>query len=458
MPDGGQISAALFLRGSGISLWKYVVPSITRESEGVACYFAAKREWDMNIYAVVIYSVLIADYVIGVVTEILNVRAASLTLPEEFVGYYDEALYARSQQYLKDRTRYGFVSRTFFRTLTILFIALGGFNYVDLWVRRAQLPQVPAGLLFAAVILFGLRLLHIPFSIYNTFVIEKKYGFNRTTPKTFVLDILKSWILTAFFGGIAFAAVIWLFQVTGRWGWLCCWLFAVAYTLFINFIYPVLIMPLFNKFTPLPEGELKTAIEEYARSQKFALAGIFTMDGSRRSTKSNAFFTGLGRFRRIALLDTLIQQHTTDELVSVLAHEIGHYKKRHIVKGILLSVLSMGLMFYLLSLFMNNPELFSAFRMENLSIYASLFFFGFLYQPISMIINIVELIVSRRYEYEADSFAVTTYAQPEAMITAIKKLCVHNLSNLTPHPLKVFLQYGHPPVLKRIEAIQRPVG
>jgi STE24 endopeptidase len=214
-------------------------------------------------------------------------------------------------------------------------------------------------------------------------------------------------------------------------------------------------MPLFNKYTPLEEGELKSAIENYAKEQKFALAGIFKMDASKRSTKSNAFFTGFGKFRRIALFDTLIQKHTTDELVSVLAHEIGHYKKRHFIKGIILSVITTGIMFFILSFFINNKGLFDAFKMQNLSIYASLVFFGFLYSPINLFISIFSNIISRKHEYEADSFAVETYKKPESFITALKKLTVDNLSNLTPHPLKVFLDYSHPPILKRIEQIRR---
>jgi STE24 endopeptidase len=207
----------------------------------------------------------------------------------------------------------------------------------------------------------------------------------------------------------------------------------------------------------LEDGELKGAIENYAREQKFTLAGVFKMDASKRSTKSNAFFTGFGKFRRIALFDTLIQKHTTDELVSVLAHEIGHYKKKHFVKGIVLSVITTGIMFFILSFFINNKGLFDAFKMQNLSIYASLIFFGFLYSPINLFISIFSNVISRKHEYEADNFAIITYKKPESFISALKKLTVDNLSNLTPHPLKVFLDYSHPPVLKRIEAIREKV-
>ncbi len=409
----------------------------------------------MNIYLIVILGILIVHYGLDLIVETLNVRHGSHALPDEFKGYYDDQKYRRSQEYLKERTVFSLVTGGFFLLVTITFIILGGFNYVDQWARGITQGQILTGLVFAAVIILGMRILQIPFSLYNTFIIEEKYGFNRTTPKVFVTDFFKGILLTVLFGSIAFSAVIWFFQTSGQWGWLYCWGFIVLYELFFYFIYPVAILPLFNKFTPLEKGDLRTQIEEYARDQNFALAGIFTMDGSRRSSKSNAFFTGFGKFRRIALFDTLIKQHTTQELVAVLAHEIGHYKKKHILKHIAMSIFSAGLMFYVLSLLINNPGLFAAFKMEELSIYAGLFFFGFLYTPISFVLGVVTMAVSRRHEYQADRFAAQTYRNPEAMINALKKLSVHNLSNLTPHPAKVFLEYSHPPVLKRIEAIKK---
>jgi STE24 endopeptidase len=270
-----------------------------------------------------------------------------------------------------------------------------------------------------------------------------------------VLDILKTWILAAVIGGVLFSAVLWFFEKAGPWAWAWCWFAVTLFQICLMFVAPVVIMPIFNKFVPLAGGELKAAIEEYAKMQHFKLKGVFTMDGSRRSTKSNAFFTGFGRFRRIVLFDTLIEKHTLDELVSVLAHEMGHYKKRHILKSMAISILTTGLMFYILSLFINNRELFAAFRMDHISIYASLFFFGFLYAPIEMVLSVFGNMLSRRHEYEADAFAAATYQKPQAMISALKKLSVDALSNLTPHPLKVFLSYSHPPVLDRIQAIRK---
>lgn len=224
---------------------------------------------------------------------------------------------------------------------------------------------------------------------------------------------------------------------------------------FLNFIAPVVIMPIFNKFVPLEDSELKSAVENYAHTQNFKMKGLFKMDGSRRSTKSNAYFSGFGKFRRIVLFDTLIEKHTVNELVSVLAHEMGHFKKKHIYKTMIIGIITTGLLFFILSFFINNPGLFKAFGMENTSIYASLLFFGFLYSPFMEIISLYGNCLSRKHEYEADAFAVSTVKDPEALISALKKLSADNLSNLTPHPLMVFLKYTHPPVLKRIERIRK---
>ena len=396
---------------------------------------------------------MVGEYLLNLIVDAKNVRHLRTDLPEEFSDYYDREKYRKSQEYLKENTRFGFITDSITTPVTIVFILFGGFNLIDQLARSFDLGMIPTGLIFAGVLMIASQIVAIPFSIYSTFVIEEKYGFNKTTPKTFVLDILKSWGLAAVIGGILFSAVLWFFKEAGPWAWAYCWIALTLFQVFLLFVAPVVIMPIFNKFTPLEDGELKAAIEEYAKNRNFKLKGVFTMDGSKRSTKSNAFFTGFGRFRRIVLFDTLIEKQTKDELVSVLAHEMGHYKKKHILKSIVISILTTGLMFYILSIFINNRELFAAFQMQHTSIYASLFFFGFLYTPIDMIISVFGNILSRRHEYEADGYAVTTYGKPQSMITALKKLSVDNLSNLTPHPLKVFLSYSHPPVLERIRAI-----
>ena len=408
----------------------------------------------MNLFLVIILAILVGSYLLDLTVETLNVRHVRTDLPEEFEGYYDADKYRKSQEYLRENTRFGIISDTVITPISIAFILFGGFNIVDKFARGFSLGSILTGLIFAGTLLFASQILLIPFSIYSTFVIEEKYGFNRTTPKTFILDILKSWLLAAVIGGVIFSVVLWLFEKAGAPAWFYCWIAVTVFQIFLTFIAPVTIMPLFNKFILLEDGALKSAIEEYARSQDFKIKGVFTMDASKRSTKSNAFFTGFGRFRRVILFDTLIEKHTVEELVSVLAHEIGHYKKRHILKSIGISILTTALMFFTLSLFINSRELFAAFKMQEVSIYGSLFFFGFLYHPIGMTLSIFGNMLSRRHEYQADAYAVKTYNRPQSMITALKKLSVENLSNLTPHPLKVFLSYSHPPVLERIHTIR----
>ena len=408
----------------------------------------------MNLYLFIILFILIGHYILDLIVDTLNVRHIETVLPREFDGYYDTEKYKKSQEYLKENTRFGIIGESINTPVIIAFILLGGFNIVDRFARSFGLEPITTGLIFAGVLLAAFYIFNIPFSIYRTFVIEEKYGFNRTTPRTFLLDILKGALLVLIIGGIVLSGVLWFFEKAGVWAWLYCWFAMSIFQAFLMFLAPVLIMPVFNKFTPIEEGDLKEAVEGYAKSQKFKMKGLFTMDGSKRSTKSNAFFTGFGKFRRIVLFDTLIQRQTLEELVSVLAHEMGHYKKGHILKSMLISFFSTGLIFFILSLFMNNRDLFAAFKMDEVSIYGSLFFFGFLYAPIEMLLSLLGHMLSRKYEYDADAFAVETYGKPDSMITALKKLSTDNLTNLTPHPLNVFLNYSHPPVLDRIKAIR----
>ena len=408
----------------------------------------------MNIYLIVILAIILFKYTLNFIVDTLNVKSADPVLPEEFKGYYDQDKYEKSQYYLRDKTRFGQVEETVSNILMVAFILLGGFNFVDTFARSFEQGPIISGLIFVGVLMLILQVINIPFSAFNIFVIEEKYGFNKTTVKTFILDLIKSLMLGAIIGGAAYTAIVWFFIKAGDMAWIYCWGALTLFELFLMFIAPVVIMPMFNKFIPLEDEDLKATLEEYASAQNFKMRGVFKMDGSKRSTKSNAFFTGFGKFRRIALFDTLIEKHTTDELVSVLAHEIGHYKKKHIIKTMILSIGTTGLMFYILSFFLNNEGLFAAFKMEHVSVYAGLVFFGFLYAPINMIFSVFSSIISRKHEYEADRFAVTTYKKLESFINALKKLSVDNLSNLTPHPLKVFLDYSHPPVLERIRAIR----
>lgn len=409
----------------------------------------------MNIYLIFILFIIIGSYIFNLVIETLNIRHLQPELPEEFKGYYDREKYKKSQAYLKENTRLDIIADSIMTPLIIIFILTGGFNVIDQLARGLGFGSILTGLIFVGVLLFINHLVHLPLSIYHTFVIEEKYGFNKTTPGTFLSDLLKSWLLALILGGLILALILWFFEETGSLAWLYCWIAVTLVQLFLAFVAPVVILPIFNKFIPLPEGELKQAIEDYARHQKFKLKGIYSMDGSRRSTKANAFFTGFGSFRRIVLYDTLISKYTVNELVSVLAHEMGHYKKRHILKTLILGILNLGIMFFILSLFINNEGLFQAFSMQETSVYASLLFFAVLYSPIEMILSLFANFLSRRHEYEADRYAVTTFEKPGAMISALKKLHLDNLSNLTPHPLMVLVSYSHPPILERIEAIKK---
>ena len=409
----------------------------------------------MNPYLIFILAVLILGYLLNLVVAILELRSLDPELPPEFSDVYSREKYRQSQRYTRVNTRFSQIHDTFMLVVTITFILAGGFNQVDLMARAFDMGPIPTGLLFAGILALLSTIIGLPFSLYSTFVIEERFGFNKTTLKTFILDLIKSVILALCIGGPLLAAVLWFFQEAGNLAWLYCWLGVTVFTLILQFLAPVLIMPLFNKFTPLEDGDLKNSITDYARAQQFAIKGIYTMDGSKRSTRLNAFFTGFGRFRRIVFFDTLVDKLNTDEIVAVLAHEMGHFKHKHIFKMMAASILQMGIMFYILSLFLGNGQLFAAFGMEHISIYGSLFFFGFLYTPVSTLLSIFFNLFSRKHEYEADAWAVTSTGRVQGLISGLKKLSVHNLSNLTPHPFNVFLNYSHPPVLERIRAIEQ---
>ena len=410
---------------------------------------------NVNIYMAVILIALLLNFVLELVADILNMGALKQALPEEFKGVYNEDEYARSQEYTRVRTRFGVISSVFDLVILLGFWFAGGFNVLDLSVRDLGFAPLVTGLIYIGVLVLLRALLALPFNIYATFVIEERFGFNKTTVRTFILDLVKGALLTALLGGAILAAVLILFAASGPLAWLYCWLAVSLFILFLQFIAPIWLLPLFNKFVPLAEGELKERIIRYAQSVGFRLEKISVMDGSRRSGKSNAFFTGFGRHKRIALYDTLIDRHSVPELEAILAHEIGHYKKKHILQGLVLSILHMGVIFFLLSIFISHKGLFDAFFMDHASIYAGLIFFGLLLAPMEMVLSILLYSLSRKNEYQADRFAAETIADPGRMIMALKNLARDNLANLTPHPFQVFLHASHPPVLKRIEAIRK---
>jgi len=407
----------------------------------------------MNIFGIIILATLGIDFILNLVADYYNLKSLDKSLPEEFSDVYDEETYNKSQAYTKVRTKFGILTSAFNLSLLLFFWFAGGFNWLDQIVRGWHLGTIWTGLVYIGILILGRSILNLPFSVYSTFVIEEEFGFNKTTFKTFVMDMLKGLGLGIALGGPLLAGILAFFTFIDQFAWLYAWGAVTIFTLFIQFIAPTWIMPIFNKFEPLEEGDLRQKIRDYADKVNFKLEGIYVMDGSKRSSKSNAFFTGFGKNKRIALYDTLINNHTEDELVAVLAHEMGHYKKKHIIKNMLISIVQTGIMFFLLSIFLHSQGLYDAFYMQQASVYAGLIFFGMLYAPIDMIVSIFMQILSRKYEYEADAFASTTYKK-EPMIQALKKLSKDNLSNLTPHPFYVFLNYSHPTVLQRIKAIR----
>lgn len=408
----------------------------------------------MNPYLIIIILALVGEFLVRSVVRYLNLKSMSPNLPSEFDGFYQSQEYQKSQRYTQAKTKLSYVTSSVSLLAIIGLIFIEGFGLLDNYVRGFGLSTVPTGLLFFGLLFLANDWLSFPFSFYNTFVIEGKFGFNKTTIKTFLLDKVKSYLLTLIFGTLILSAILFFFIQLREWAWLYAWGLTVIFSVFAPPIYTSLISPLFNQFTPLEEGELKTSIQKYADQVKFPLAEIFIMDGSRRSSHANAYFTGFGNQKRIVLFDTLIENHSVNELVAVIAHEVGHYKEKHLLKNMILSVAHSGFLFYLLSHFIDNPALFSAFGMQQTPLYAGLVFFGLLYSPIEFVLSIALHGLSRRHEYQADAYAVKTLGMAENLILALKNLSVSNLGNLTPHPINVFLNYSHPPVLQRISAMR----
>ncbi|MBC2714286.1 MAG: M48 family metallopeptidase [Desulfobacteraceae bacterium] len=412
----------------------------------------------MNIIFSIILCAIFADFILQMIADIFNLRMLKNQLPEQFKGWYDDQRYASSQKYLRVNTRFEWLVST---VSLVLFLGLWfakGFPLIDQWVRSISHSPVICGMLYIGILFILKSFISLPFSIYSTFCIEDRFGFNKTTWKIFISDRCKQFVLAVLLGGILLCGVLAFFEYGGPYAWFYCWIVIVVFMVVMQFVVPTWIMPIFNKFNPLDPGELKSAIMAYADSINFSLKNVFIMDGSKRSKKTNAFFTGFGRHKRIVLYDTLVENHTTYELVAVLAHEMGHYKKKHVLWMLLTGILQTGIMLFLLSLFIASPMLFDAFYMDKPSVYAGLVFFGILYAPIDFFMGILMQFFSRRNEYAADRFAVETTRDSESFVSALKKLAVHNLSNLMPHPLYVVLNYSHPPVLERLEAIGKVKG
>jgi STE24 endopeptidase len=402
----------------------------------------------------IIIGFLLADFIFERFLEFLNSTQWSDKLPEEVKDIYDEREYQKQQAYEKANYRFSMLSSSFSFVLMFLMVLFAGFSLVNNWALSVSTNPILTALVFFGILMLASDLLTTPFSIYDTFVIEEKFGFNKTTPKTFILDKLKGYLLGAIVGGSLLALIIYIYQLTTTTFWIYAWLVVTGFSVFMVLFYSNLIVPLFNKQTPLPEGELKSAIEGFSAKVGFKLDNIFVIDGSKRSTKANAYFTGFGAKKRIVLYDTLINDMTTNELVAVLAHEIGHYKKHHVVWSLLLGTLQTGIVLFIFSLFVGSPELSAALGVETPSFHIGLIAFGILYSPISMITGLAMNIFSRKNEYEADAFAAKQFDANE-LASALKKLSVKNLSNLRPHPAYVFFHYSHPTLIQRLQALKR---
>ena len=412
---------------------------------------------EFNTVAIVLLVALLTLWNLDFITSLLNIKSLKPQVPDEFRGIYDEEKYAKSQEYTRASARFEIISSTISLVGFLLFWILGGFEQVDGYARVTGTPILVIGLIFIFAIAIINHLFRLPLEIYDTFVLEERFGFNKTTPKTFLTDQIKSLFLLALIGLPIIAGILWIFQTVPN-AWLWAWITFTAFTLLLTYLAPSLILPLFNKFEPMPDGELKQAIEDMARKVSFPLTEISIMDGSKRSAKSNAFFTGFGKNKKIALYDNLVEQQTTDELVAVLAHEIGHFKCKHIVQRIILSIVQTGVIFFLLGLIVGTPnefsyQLFDAFGTSP-SVHAGLVFFMVLFSPVSRLLSVAMNAWSRKHEFEADAYAAKAQEESTHLISALKKLSTKNLSNLTPHPLNVFLNHSHPPVLDRIEALR----
>lgn len=407
----------------------------------------------MNYIGIIVLVIVLAHFSLNIFSEILNLRNLTKEIPKGFEDWFDGEKYTKSQEYIITNTKFSIVSDSFDLVVFLIFWLLGGFGVLDEFIRGFNLSPILSGLLYIGILSAGKSLIDLPFSIYGTFVIEEKFGFNKTTPILYFTDKLKMLVIGVLIGAPVLAGILWFFEYTGSFAWLYCFGALSVFVIVMQVIVPVWIMPLFNKFTPLEDGELRDAVLKYAGENDFPLANVFVMDGSKRSGKSNAFFAGFGKTKRLVFFDTIIKNHSIDEMIAVIAHETGHFKKKHIISMTILGIIQSGIMFYLLSFFISFKDLFTAFHVQEISVYAGIVFFGMLYSPVDFFVGLGMMIFSRKNEFEADEYAAKTIEDKNSLITALKRLSSDNYSNLTPHPFYVFLNYSHPPVIKRIERI-----
>ena len=402
----------------------------------------------------IIIAIIIIDFLVDKILDALNAKRYDDPIPEELNDVYDQEEYQKSQRYKTTNYKFGLITSTFSLVLTLVFLGIDGFEFVDNLARSYSDNPIIIALIFFGIIMLGSDLLSTPLSYYQTFVIEERFGFNKTTKATFMLDKLKGLLMMAVIGGGLLAVIIWFYQITGTYFWLYAWALVAVFSVFTNMFYARLIVPLFNKQTPLETGKLRDQIYDYANSVGFNLDKIFVIDGSKRSTKANAYFSGFGSEKRVTLYDTLVNDLDDDEIVAVLAHEVGHYKKKHIIFNLVASLLLTGLTLFILSVFISNPLLSHALGVEIASFHVGLIAFGLLYSPISDLTGFVMNHFSRKFEYQADDYAKNTY-KAEPLISSLKKLSKNSLSNLTPHPAYVWVHYSHPTLLERVRNLRK---
>ena len=408
-----------------------------------------------NLYYLIIVSAIIIEYLLTSISSVLDIKNITPIIPLDFKKAYDGEKYIQSQEYLKARTRFGLFSSTFSLGLILVVIHSDVFGILDQYVRLQTENYILQGLLFIGIIYFFQDIISLPFSLYNTFVIEQKFGFNKIKPGLYFIDKIKGYGIFIVLGSTVITPLLYFFHVYSEIGWLIAWSVLTVFMIAIQPLFVHVIAPMFNKFTPLEEGDLRKEIEKYTSKVDFPLVRIDIMDGSKRSAHSNAYFTGFGKSRRIAIFDTLVEKHSTKEIVSVVAHEVGHYKLKHILQGTIIGIIETGIMLFAFNLIMNDISLFNVFGVNQLSVHAGIVFFSMLYAPVSMLTSIVTTAISRKNEFEADKFSLDTTCDGQALISMLIGLSANNLSHLTPHPMKVFLSYSHPPVIDRIKAVDQ---
>lgn len=408
----------------------------------------------MNTFFIIMVSIITLTFILEQVMQYLNGKSWTGIVPEKLADLYNGEEYTKAQNYDFDKKKLSRLGSIMGFGITMIILFAGGFGWLYEFTGRYTQDLILRTLLFFALYGVVMDIINIPLSLYSIFVIEEKYGFNRTTIKTFIFDKLKGYLLGGLIGGSLLSMFVMFYQIAGTNFWWIAWLSISGFTLLLSMFYASVILPLFNKLTPLPDGELRTALVNYCNKVKFPVSDLFVMDGSKRSAKANAFFSGLGPKKKIVLFDTLIEKHTVDELVAVMAHEVGHYKRKHTYKMTIISILQTGLMMFLLGQFINTPALSNALGAPAAVLALGMIGFFMLYSPVSILLSMVTNSLSRKHEYEADDYAKETFgANP--LMEALKKLSKDNLTNLTPHPAYVFLYYSHPTLLQRINSLEK---